>query len=221
MPGVLGQDADPAGGALSEGGQGLRRTLRGRLLLRALPLGAAMTAKLEHRTSLLAGQEVDKTHPRIELRGRLDELNARIILLQVSAREAGNDALDEDLEAIRRCVAALMACEARDAPCGELSLWGLSEEEIHRRSHSPERWYGLGHILPHPDMGRWAAELNLLRTLVRGAELCACRAFSDGEGVSRPDLVKALNRLSSALYILTYQYLPEGYDRLIRFGRRG
>ena len=116
-----------------------------------------------------------------------------------------------------------MACEVRDAPCGELSLWGLSEEEIHQRSHYPERYYGLGHILPHPDMGRWAAELNLLRTLVREVELCACRAFAslDGEGgVTRPDFIRVLNRLSSALYILTYRYLPEGYDRVIHFGRK-
>lgn len=219
LPRVLGQDADPAGGALAEGGQGLRRELRGRLLLRPLPLNV-MVAKAEHRTSLLAGREVDKTHPRIELRGRLDELNARIILVQIAAREAGNAALDGELEEVRRCVTALMACEARDAPCGELSLWGLDQEEIHQRSHSPERHYGLAHILPHPDMGRWAAELNLLRTLVRGTELCACRAFDDGGVMSRPDIVKTLNRLSSALYILTYKYLPEGYDRVIGFTRK-
>ena len=114
----------------------------------------------------------------------------------------------------------LMLCEARDAPCGELALWGLSEEDIHNRSHHPENFCGLGHILPHADMGRWAAEINLLRALVREAELCACRAFSDGgDGVTRPDFVKVLNRLSSALYVLTYKYLPEGYDRVIRFAR--
>ena len=180
-----------------------------------------MTEKQEHTTNLLGASVVSKTHPRIELRGRLDEFNARIILLQVQAREAGEGRLEADLEELRDRVADLMTCEVRDIPCGEFALWGLTEEEIHRRSHSPERHYGLGHLLPHADMGRWAAELNLLRTLVREAELCACRAFSDGEGgVTRPDFIRVLNRLSSALYILTYKYLPSGYDRVIRFGKK-
>ena len=185
-----------------------------------------MTEKQEHTTNLLGASVVSKTHPRIELRGRLDELNARIILVQTQAREAGQNSLEADLEELREKVRDLMACEVRDVPCEELSLWGLSEEEIHQRSHYPERYYGLGHILPHADMGRWAAELNLLRTLVREVELCACRAFASpvGEceegGMTRPDFIKVLNRLSSALYILTYKYLPEGYDRVIHFGRK-
>jgi len=181
-----------------------------------------MTDKPEHTTNLLGASVVSKTHPRIELRGRLDEFNARIILLQTQAREAGEERLEADLEELRGSVTNLMACEVRDVPCGELTLWGLTEEEIHQRSHYPERYYGLGHILPHADMGRWAAELNLLRTLVREVELCACRAFasSDGSEVTRPDFIKVLNRLSSALYILTYRYLPEGYDRVIHFGRK-
>lgn len=196
-----------------------------------------MTEKQEHTTNLLGASVVSKTHPRIELRGRLDELNARIILVQAQAREVGQNSLEADLEELREKVRDLMACEVRDVPCEELCLWGLSEVEIHQRSHYPERYYGLGHILPHADMGRWAAELNLLRTLVREVELCACRAFASPVGefggakqpselqcekdsVTRPDFIKVLNRLSSALYILTYKYLPEGYDRVIHFGRK-
>ncbi|MCR4817440.1 MAG: hypothetical protein K5841_00610 [Fretibacterium sp.] len=182
-----------------------------------------MAEKQEHTTNLLGAAIVSKAHPRIELRGQLDELNARIILLQTQAREVGQNSLEADLEELREKVRDLMACEVRDMPCGELCLWGLSEEEIHQRSHHPERYYGLGHILPHADMGRWAAELNLLRTLVRKVELCACRAFASSDevdGVTRPDFIKVLNRLSSALYILTYKYLSEGYDRVIQFGRK-
>ena len=180
-----------------------------------------MTEKQEHTTNLLGASLVSKTHPRIELRGKLDEFNARIILVQAQAREAGQAQLETDLEEVRGVVLDLMACEVRETPCGELTLWGLPEEEIHQRSHTPDRFYGRGHILPHADMGRWAAEINLLRTLVREVELCACRAFAGPEGsVTRPDFVRVLNRLSSALYILTYKYLPEGYNRVLRFGRK-
>lgn len=177
-------------------------------------------AKQEHTTHLLGAALVGKTHPRIELRGRLDSLNAAIVRVQVLAREAGCARLEEELEEVRDKVGELLACEVRDVPCSELSLWGLTDEEIHARSHFPEHAYGLGHILPHPDMGRWAAELNVLRTLVREVELSACRAFETEEGMARPDIVKVLNRLSSALYILTYQYLPKGYDRTIHFARK-
>ena len=193
----------------------LRLPLRGRIM------AEGQTTKQEHTTHLLGASVVSKTHPRIELRGRLDELNARIILVQAQARAAGVESLEADLEEVRGRVTGLIACEVRDAPCEELTLWGLSEEEIHQRSHYPDRYYGLGHIQAHPDMGRWAAEVNLLRALVREVELCACRAFSDEKGsVSRPDIVKVLNRLSSALYILTYKYLPEGYDRVTCFGKK-
>ena len=153
-----------------------------------------------------------KDSPRIELRGRLDSLNARIIMSQASS-----DSLEyiADLEELRAVVNRLQRCEA----CGEIfadrmTLWGLDEDEIHTRSHNPAMYYGLGHILPHHDMGRKSAELNLLRTLVRETELCAVRAFGDDS----LRICHVLNRLSSALYILTYKYLPEGYDRVIKFG---
>ena len=45
--------------------------------------------------------------------------------------------------------------------------------------------------------------LNRLRTAVRQTELLACHAFSAPDGtLARPDLVKALNRLSSLCWIL-------------------
>lgn len=180
-----------------------------------------MQVKQEHTTNLLGADVVSKTHPRIELRGRLDELNARVVLLQTLAREGGVPQLADELEEVHVCIAGLIASEVRGTPCGELSLWGLSESEIHERSHYTDRFLGMPHIRPHESMGRWAAEINLLRTIVREAELCACRAFDDGEGgVTRPDIVKVLNRLSSALYVLSYRYLPEGFSSFWVFQKK-
>ena len=194
--------------------------------LRLPPLSRAevmAAGKQEHTTHLLGAEVVGKTHPRIELRGRLDALNARIILTQARARAAGERQLEADLEEVRiKAVREAMMAEVTDAPCGELALWGLTEEDIHQRSHTPARFYGKGHLDLHADMGLWAAEINLLRTLVRETELVACRAFDDGAGgVTRPDIVKMLNRLSSALYILIYNYLPEGFSHFYdRIGQR-
>ena len=155
----------------------------------------------------------DKASSRMELRGKLDSLNAQIILLQAMSDSHEYIA---DLEEFREIVRKLQRCEA----CGEvfadrMTLWGLDEEELHAHSHSPAKYYGLGHISPHHEMGRKSAELNVLRTLIRETELCAVRVYGD-EDVQR--ICHVLNRLSSALYILTYKYLPEGYNRTIKFG---
>ena len=51
-------------------------------------------------------------------------------------------------------------------------------------------------------MGRVCAELNYLRTFIRETELSAVEAFTvDGE-MKRSDIVEALNRLSSCVYII-------------------
>ena len=45
-------------------------------------------------------------------------------------------------------------------------------------------------------------QINRLRALARETELAAVRAFVDGEADRREDLVLALNRVSSFLYVL-------------------
>jgi ethanolamine utilization cobalamin adenosyltransferase len=64
-------------------------------------------------------------------------------------------------------------------------------------------------------MGPLSLRLNLLRTCARETELAAVTAFRDPEHPSRclrEDIVTALNRLSSLLYILIYKYLPAHYS---------
>ena len=65
------------------------------------------------------------------------------------------------------------------------------------------RVQGQPHFLPAPDDPPILLRLNRLRTAVRQTELLACHAFSRPDGtLARPDLVKALNRLSSLCWIL-------------------
>ena len=164
-------------------------------------------------TSLNARERIPKSHPQIELRGKLDSLNANIIMLQANS---GNGEYIADLEEVRGVVIRLQKCEAGEKVFSDrLVLWGLDEDEIHERSHNPAKYYGIGHILPHYDMGREAAGVNFLRTMVRETEVAACRAYKGEDGFR---IIHVLNRLSSALYILTYKYLPKGYNRVMRFG---
>lgn len=156
-----------------------------------------------------------KDSPRIELRGKLDSLNAAIIMLQANS---DSQKFVADLEEVKAVVNRLQRCEA----CGEnfadgFTLRGIDSEELYQRSHNPGKYYGLGHILPHHEMGRESAMMNLLRTLVRETELCAVKVFGENDSLN---ICHILNRLSSAVYTLIYEYLPEGYDKVISFGRK-
>lgn len=171
--------------------------------------------KGEGETLLSGSLLVDKTHPRVEFRGRLDELDAIIVMIQ--AAEADNPALVEKLDELRDSVYEAMSCDVTERPCSPMVLWNLTSDELRERSHNPKKYFGLGHIMFHREMGRAAAALNLLRTKVREAELSACRAYADGAPFGA-SIVERMNRLSSAVYVLMYSCLPEGYSRTITFG---
>ena len=159
------------------------------------------------KTSLNSLESVAKSDLRIELRGNLDSLNAQIIFFQ---SHSDNEEFINDLEEVRDVITNLQACEACEKNFGKtLRLWGLDENEIHERSHNPKKFYGKGHLFFNFRMGREASEINFLRTLVREAELCACRAFNDEDPY---EIIHVLNRLSSALYILIYKYIPEDFN---------
>ena len=150
-----------------------------------------------------------KTSERFALRGKLDSLNAQIVFLQTLS---DNEEFISDLEEVRGIIRTLQRCEASGSPFeGEFVLWGKTAEELHGLSHNPDG----GHVLPHVDMGREASSINLLRTMVREAELASCRVFPDDElRVSH-----MLNRMSSALYVLMFKYLPEGYSHRLTFAK--
>ncbi len=164
------------------------------------------------KTSLDGRIFVEKTNPRIVLRGRLDSLNAQIILMQC---ESQNQNFINDIEEFRQVILKLMYIEVTGENFGELNLWGLNENEIHERSHNPEKYYASkGHVMPHFEMGIEAAKINFLRTLVREIEIIAYEVFNEN------NFTHVLNRLSSALYILIYKYLPENYDKFLNFRNR-
>ena len=58
-------------------------------------------------------------------------------------------------------------------------------------------------------MGALCMALNQLRTKVRETELCAASAFIKDETCMRPDILEALNRLSSCVYLLFLRALTQ------------
>ena len=170
------------------------RILRYRLLG-----GGFCEEKPEHMTHLQGDVLVQKTHPRIAFRGAVDLLEAELILCKL---KTGISELQEILELARR----LIRCEVLDEPVGEIKLCGLTEAEQRRRSHFPQEVFGIAHFMPEAADGERMAYLNRCRAVCRSAELAACHAFVDRDGnVLRPDILQAMNRMSSMLYILMLQ----------------
>ena len=163
--------------------------------------GGYAEEKPEHMTHLNGEVLVLKTHPRIRFRGKMDTLEAELILCQriPGAPEA---TLGEILDFARK----ILRCDVLDEPLIWDTLCGLSEQEQRERSHMPQDYYGQPHFMPQASDGPVIAGLNRARCFAREAELAAVEAFSDREGnLLREDIPKALNRMSSMLYLLMIQ----------------
>ena len=166
-----------------------------------------MAKKPEHMTSLIGSTLVPKNHPRIILRGKLDSLQAQVVLIQC---ELTDQALIGDLQDILNCLRELTRCEVLDMPFEQDTLFGKSYVEIHTQSHNPQKYFAVPAMsLPDCKFGRDYALLNTLRTAIREVELIAVDAFETEGGVSRGDIVLAFNRLSSAVYVLMCQMIAE------------
>lgn len=167
--------------------------------------GGFVTEKPEHMTHLNGDVLVSKSHPRIAFRGAVDTLEAEIILCQLNEEQ-----LRKPLGEILALARMLIRCEVMDEPVPAGKLCGLTAEEIRDRSHRPQDFYGQPHFMPEHSDGAAVLQLNRLRCAVRNAELAAVRAFVDADGkVTRPDILQALNRMSSMVYILMLQMKKE------------
>ena len=161
--------------------------------------GAVMTEKPEHMTHLHGDVLVLKTHPRIRFRGSVDNLEAQLLWCSLHAQGQ----LRKDLSEILNLARLLIRCDVLEEPVPEGKLCGLTEAELRSHSHRPQDFYNQPHFMPEVSDGEVILRLNLCRCAARSAELAAAEAFTDGNGnAQRVDILRALNRMSSMLYIL-------------------
>lgn len=164
----------------------------------ALLGGGYLEEKPEHMTHLDGQTLVPKTHPRIVFRGKLDTLEAELILARLAVPN-----LDRELGEILTFARNLLRCEVLGEPVEEGRLLSLTDEELRQHSHFPQEFYHQPHFMPDASDGQKIAMMNRARCAAREAELAAVAAFTDRDGrMTRPDLLRAMNRLSSALYVL-------------------
>ena len=156
--------------------------------------GGYLEEKPEHMTHLSGDVLVEKTHPRIIFRGKLDSLEGQLLWTIHRLPQ-----LKKPLEEILALAREIMACDVLEKPLQWDTLCGLTEAEQRRRSHIPQEYYGQPHFMPSAEDGETVLRLNRLRTAVRETELSAAAAYP---GTNRTDLIRALNRMSSMVYLL-------------------
>ncbi len=159
--------------------------------------GAEFSQKPEHYTHLRGNILVPKSHPVIAFRGAMDTLQAELLLSQQAAPDCRE--IGEVLTFTRQ----LLGWEVMEAPVQDRPLCGLDLEQLRAHSHRPQDFYGQPHFMPEVSDGPSILQLNRARCAARAAELAAVHAFTDENGnATRPDILTALNRISSMIYIL-------------------
>jgi ethanolamine utilization cobalamin adenosyltransferase len=167
--------------------------------------GQPLSHKPEHMTQLDPGHFAPKTAPRLVLRGRVDSLHGMVMLTAAVARRFQLPELAQGLDTLAAYCREIMSAEYNLRLAGPLALLGKNENELHEISHWPDRHLGIPHLVPGPQDHEMLHWLNVLRTQAREVEIVALATFPPGNldptgaGAS---IVQALNRLSSAIYVL-------------------
>lgn len=175
--------------------------------------GLKLDYKPEHMTHLRGNLLVFKDHKRIILRGAIDYLESEIILAQIVSERLKKPKLTKELQEVINFIRKLLQCELTGTAVDEFRLTGLDEKEIREQSYHPSKYFGIRHFLPTYQHGEMVAYLNRLRTLARKTEIIAFKAFKEENGaVSRVDIIRAFNRLSSLFWIMMFKDLIGKYE---------
>ncbi|MDR3268834.1 MAG: cob(I)yrinic acid a,c-diamide adenosyltransferase [Tannerella sp.] len=166
-------------------------------------------------TSLVGGQRVPKTHPRLEAYGTIDELNAFIGLL---ITEVENEKIIDLLLFIQHKLFTVGACLATDTASVALKPAGLiTPENIQRLEQSIDlldsELPGMtGFVLPGGC--RSAALAHICRTVCRRAERQIYRLAAENTLEERALIFT--NRLSDLLFVIArYECILKNHSEII------
>ena len=150
-------------------------------------------------TWLNADTQVPKTCGGIIFRGKMDTLLASAMLVQTQFDPKGRlpALLKECLLDVKNWIMQILAAEMSGKAPEITGMAGMDMETLHAVSRNPAKYLGMEHCMAHESQGGNVALVNWLRALVRETEIAALRNLP-GES----PVCCALNRLSSALYVL-------------------
>jgi ethanolamine utilization protein EutL len=185
---------------------------------RALETGERFSSKPDHLTHLFDDASlVQKTHPRIVARGKLDLLQSAVLDAQTAADAESARTLVGELGEILELARALVGAEVTGRPAPAVRLFGMEDDEVRDATHHTHELYGVPFMYPDVRQGPVVAKLGLARAVAREAEVAVIQAFPAETGgpaapPARADLAHALNRISSALYLLACKYVAGRYE---------
>jgi ethanolamine utilization cobalamin adenosyltransferase len=174
--------------------------------------GGYLQEKPEYMTQLYGNKLVPKDHRRIEFRGRIDSLQSKILETQVLASKLKNEGVTKDLDEILTFVRNILRAEVLEEKLPEFSLLGMSENDLREMSHDPKKYFNMEHFMPSYKMGEIIVALNSIRSNIREVEIYGFKAFKNIDGeITRNDIMRYLNRLSSCLYIMMFKFQSGKY----------
>jgi cob(I)alamin adenosyltransferase len=160
-------------------------------------------------TDLLFGCRVKKSYPRIEAIGCVDELNAGLGLLRVTAKY---ELSQREVPVMQETLIALMGELA--TPVGQEERYALTHPQcvtIESVTHLDELVRDLeaagalqfkGWALPGAEGSLSSAHADMARTICRRAERAVVTLEDTTEAVPNMEIVRYLNRLSDVLWLL-------------------
>lgn len=174
--------------------------------------GAHFMEKPEYMTQISGNQLVVKNHKRIILRGKIDSFLAKIIFEMNYLKKAEKDVVAKDLREIFNYVKQIQRAEILDEPLASFQFLGMNEAEQRAVSHNPKKHFGVDHLfMIDEETDEIAIRLNLLRTEARELEIKTVEAYYNGRSLEREDVAKAMNRMSSCIYIMMLKAVASKY----------
>lgn len=173
---------------------------------------ALFKEKPEHMTTIVKNRLVNKDHPRIIFRGAIDSFLAELYRVMAKPNVLNNKMLLNDLISIKDFLKKLQMAEISECYLEESDLLGLTQKELREHSHNPQKYYKVDHLFNLDyTLGEVVVDLNYLRAKARELEIKAFQAFYESSKLKREDIIKGLNRLSSAFYIMELKKVSKVY----------
>lgn len=163
------------------------------------PVSPACSSLTCATTWLDASTQVPKTHGRIIFRGKMDTLLASAILVetQFDPKDRLPHLLKDCLCDVKNWIMQVLAAEMSGQNPTIAGMGGMDMETLHAVSRDPGKYLNMEHCMADASQGGNVALVNWLRALTRETEIAALRNLPGDSPVCC-----ALNRLSSALYVL-------------------